>query len=164
MKEFKLQTDIKACQYIHTYRCSSNKDITCETKTSRESVWVTSALLTYANMLIYRWYGMTWRGQIQYHVPLTSEDMSCDWTKFRLVASKNLFWQCSLKMNINNIGTCQNIWILLQKCFHKNIIFLYSYCYYCRVILNPFGIHNQLPTSTVYMWSGNMVQCLHSFY
>ncbi len=54
MKEFKLQTDIKACQYIHTYRCNSNKDITCETKTSRESVWVTSALLTYANIQMVR--------------------------------------------------------------------------------------------------------------
>ncbi len=38
MKEFKLQTDIKACQYIHTYRWNSNKDITCETKTSRVTV------------------------------------------------------------------------------------------------------------------------------
>lgn len=97
IKEFKLQTDIKACQYIHAHHCSSNKDITCETKTSIESVWVTSALLPYANMLIYRWYGVTWEGQIQYHVQMDLEDMSSHYIKFRLVVSQNLFWQCSLK-------------------------------------------------------------------
>lgn len=78
MKEFKLQTDIKACQYIHAHHCSSNKDITCETKTSRESVWVTSAPLTYANMPVYRWYGVTCGGQIQYHVQMDLEDMSSE--------------------------------------------------------------------------------------
>jgi len=92
IKEFKLQTDIKACQYIQAHHCSSNKDITCETKTSIESVRVTSALLTYANMLIYRWYRVTWEGQIQYHVQMDLEDMSLHYIKFRLVVSQNLFW------------------------------------------------------------------------